>query len=118
MDSKGYLKKADFGSFWNDVFKIWSDFSENLSTAPENILSQPLWYNENIEIDKAPIFLKKLSCCDIFYVNDIIDSAGNIMNFDLMKNCYNLEIDTLTYNSLISSIPRDWKRIIKNYGKN
>ena len=54
---------------------------------------------------------------EIFYINDIIDDAGNILSYQRFVHHYNLNINILTYNSLVSSIPRGWKRLIKNYGR-
>ena len=39
------------------------------------------------------------------------------MSYQHFIHHYNLNINILTYNSLVSSIPRGWKRLIKDYGK-
>ena len=109
--------KIQFGHFWTNVIHIWADLQENFTAAPETILSQPLWYNELIKINRRPYFYKNLCENGIFYINDIIDDAGNILSYQHFIHHYNLNINILTYNSLVSSIPRGWKRLIKDYGK-
>jgi len=41
-----------FNTFSKNVIATWSSIRENPSTAPDHLLSQPLWYNEKIKVDK------------------------------------------------------------------
>ena len=39
-----------YNSFWRDVILHYASIRDNPSTAPEEILSQPLWLNSEIKI--------------------------------------------------------------------
>jgi hypothetical protein len=48
-----------FNSFWRYVILHYASIRDNPSTAPEEILSQPLWLNSEIEIRGKPVFGQK-----------------------------------------------------------
>ena len=83
----------------------------------KSILSQPLWFNSSIKIDGNPIFYQNLCNRDIFFINDLIDETGIFMNYHVFTRKYDLNISYISYAGILSSIPRDWKIIIKDYGK-
>ena len=110
-------KRTNFGKFWEEVVEIWRKLQEPFTTAPESILSQPLWFNSSIKIDGNPIFYQNWCNRDIFFINDLIDETGIFMNYHVFTRKYDLNISYISYAGILSSIPRDWKRIIKDYGK-
>ena len=59
-------KRTKFGKFWDEVVEIWGDLQEPFTTAPESILSQPLWFNSSIKIDGNSIVYQKWCDRDIF----------------------------------------------------
>ena len=110
-------ERTNFGKFWYEVVEIWGNLQEPFTTAPESILSQPLWFNSSIKIDGHPIFYQNWCNQDIFFINDLIDETGIFMNYHVFTRKYYLNISYISYAGILSSIPRDWKRIIKDYGK-
>ena len=50
------LKKTQFLKFYQNVFQFWSTCFRAASTVPSIILSEFLWFNQNIKVDNRPIF--------------------------------------------------------------
>ena len=104
-----FHKKIQFGHFWTNVIHIWADLHENFTAAPKTILSQPLWYNEFIKINGIPYFFYK-KYMRKSNISDIIDDAGNILSYQHFIHHYNININILTYNSLVRE-EKTYKRI-------
>ena len=84
---------------------IWAELEVSSTTTPENILSQTLWFNEFIKINHKTIFIKNLSDIGIYYINDIVDQNGHILNYERFTNAYGFAlIDFMSYNSLIRRV--------------
>lgn len=45
-------------SYWKDVFLNWSSIQKEIITALSDILSLPLWFNQNICINSKFVFMK------------------------------------------------------------
>ena len=74
------VKRYNFGKFWKEIISIWGNLYELSLAAPENVLSQPLWFNKEIKVNRQTIFFKNLCNEGIFHVNDVVDEQGNIMS--------------------------------------
>ena len=59
-------------------------------STPEDILSEPLYYNNNIKINNQIFFYKELCKRDLFFINDLIDDNGSILPFHVIKAKFNL----------------------------
>ena len=64
-----YMKKEGlkaisnkFNSFWSNLFCIWADIQQNEgdNATPDQVLSQPLWYNNEIKIAGIYIYLRRI----------------------------------------------------------
>ena len=83
---------------------------------PSCILNQVLWFNKFIQINRKPVFYKKLSLNNINFVMQLVDRNRVFKNWDTLKREYDLQnnlyfqIDAM---QLISAIPSNWKNIIK-----
>ena len=105
-------------SFWKNVRDIWADLQDNPTTTPEEILSQPIWKNNHIKINRKPIFYKRWCKNGIFYLNDIIKNDGNFLTVEELNENFNMNVNFLDYLSIQNAIPREWRRSLLTYGKN
>ena len=88
LHKEGLLKLSNkMNRFWKCVFKSWSQLDSKEVLTPEDILSEPLYYNNNIKINNNIFFYKELCKKCIFFINDLIDDNGSyIINITLRSN--------------------------------
>ena len=85
-----------------------------MNEIPFCILSQYLWYNANIQIDKTSIHFSRFSEKNINYVSQLFNNNGSIKKWHKFKREYNLHQNSyFQWVQLIDSIPEKWKFIIK-----
>ena len=99
--------------FWKDVHTAWITL---VNTQNDNILSEPIFFNNNIKINNKPVYFKDWHMCGIKYVNDLIKEDGNLYTWEEFKDIYNTTDNPFRYYSLIHSIPKNWKKRIKETG--
>ena len=119
--TKGAMTKlsSKFNTFWKDVVKVWATLRNDPPTAPEEeILSQPLWYNDKIKIDKHTIFYPHWIREGIFFIRDLL-KQGNFLSFIEFKEKFNIKTNFLEYYGVVQAIPQEWKQFIpEQFGKN
>ena len=83
-----------FPSFYKEIFLYWKKYLTRKPEIPSCILSQYLWYNENIQVDKNSIYLIRFSEKNIMFLNffDQMASLKNGMNLRLNMNCMKILI--------------------------
>ena len=102
---KGQLNKCD--PFWIDVFQALIDFRH---TVKENVLTTPVWYNENILVDNQTQCILALSQKGIYIIDDFLNDRLEILNFEDFINRYQIRIPFTTFYSLTQQI----KQILRN----
>lgn len=103
-----------FNNFWQSVMQAWSEIMQHPTTAPSEILRQPLWHNNEILINKQRVCKSHWIKKGIFFINDLINDDGNFLSLENFQDKFNVHTNFLTYNGLISAIPKHWKELIKN----
>ena len=113
LDSKNPSFRQLLNSFWNDVYKGWVILTDNeAKTSPPH--KQPLYFNDEIKIDKKTFFNRDWFQKGIKYINDLLDTDGNIFQWNEFMTNYNLDNNgAFKYYGLIHAIPRNWKTRIK-----
>ncbi|XP_063408202.1 uncharacterized protein LOC134691566 [Mytilus trossulus] len=104
--------KKEFNPFWQNVISSYASLCEPLTTAPSDILSQPLFLNENIMIDGKTAFYKRWIQNNVFFINDLIQENGEFYNYDGFIRNYNIKTTFLEFYGLILALPKEWKNII------
>ena len=103
-----------FPSFYKEIFLYWKKYLTRKPEIPSCILSQYLWYNENIQVDKNSIYLVRFSEKNINYVSQLFRPDGSIKKWHELKTEHELhESSYFQWLQLISAIPEGWKFIIK-----
>ena len=67
QEKKG-KKTNKFNSFWRDVILPYASIRDNPSTAPEEILSQPLWLNSEIKIGGKAVLYQYWAKANAFFL--------------------------------------------------
>ena len=98
------------------VLSSWSAITYEKQISPRQFMHTPVWANSSIIRAGAPLF-------DMDLINSNIMSLADIYKKDCQRfktpqelwEEYGEQIDTMTYNSLKSAIPREWKPRINEY---
>jgi hypothetical protein len=59
---------AKFNTFWKNVINVWASVKDDSSTAPGEILSQPIWHNGRIRVGGQPVFFSHWAKSGIFFL--------------------------------------------------
>ena len=100
--------------FWKDVYHSWIKLT-NLNLSPVNIepLSQPIFHNTDIKINKKTIFYQDWYINGALYVNDLVNELGDFYKWEEFEQKYNIQNQAFKYYSVIHAIPMNWKKRIK-----
>ena len=99
--------------FYKQIIHHWQ---ETVSTTPHSkteILSQILWNNKFITIDKKMVYLPQWHQAGIKKISDFFEEHENcFLSFLALLNKYTLTCNFLQYYGLISAIPCSWKKLL------
>jgi hypothetical protein len=89
-------------------------YCDNPPTAPEDILSQPLWLNSEIKIGGKPVLYQHWANADVFFINDLLKNEGGFLSLEQFPNKYGIISNFLEYlyNGLLKAIPMKFKEVI------
>ena len=101
--------------FWIDVVKAWSLINYRIPETQDEIVSQILWLNTSIQINKKVVYYPNMVNKGILYIKDLMSDYG-LMDFNSFKIKYpEVGINFMEYYGLIDAIPRAWKLLLLNY---
>ncbi len=100
--------------FWQDVVKSWIKLNHSSPKTKQDVIAQPICYNSFIKINNNVIVNLAWYNKGIKQIKDIVNSNGNLLSLLELKEKYDLNINFLEYLSVISSIPKTWKTMMKN----
>jgi hypothetical protein len=63
---------------------IWGIFK----TPSEEILSQPLWLNSEIEIGGKPVLYQRWAKVVVFFINDLLKNEGGFLSLEQFQDKY------------------------------
>ena len=104
-----FLKQLN--PFWQHVFQAWS--YTNMQEEDIAFQKECIFYNKDIKINNKTIFFQEWYIKGITHINDLIDEQGNLYSWELFSEKFNIQNQSFRYLSLLHSIPRNWKKRIK-----
>ena len=108
------LKKHCKTKFHKQMIEEWIKLNTSVPKTGEEMLNQFIIYNQYIKIGKEIIPSRYFDPMDCnIQLNDILDVNGNMFSKNILNTKLKKQLSTIQYNSLITSIPRKWKKIIK-----
>ena len=84
--------------------------------SPWSVRRETLIYNKDIIIGNqyaAGIFIRWFHA-GLRQLHNLFDDRGHLRSIAFLEQNFSLKIDILSYNSIVSAIPHEWKQTIKN----
>ena len=94
--------------FWRDVLKSWCTFNYWYE---HNLDNQQLWFNSRIRVALKPVFWKIPYQQGLIYIHQLFLN-GKLKSAHELK--MEFQLSQMQYNSLMSSIPTEWKEHFSN----
>ena len=109
--SEKHLKKCK-SPFYKQILSYWYSIHTSAPKTAKQVFEQTLWYNSFILINLMPAFFKNWWNKGIIYVHQILNSNGTSKTKIELENKYEISIDDMDYNSLLHSIPKEWRKLL------
>ena len=94
--------------FWKDTFRAYKVLFKTVTpNTISELLAQPVFFNDAIEINNRPIAQKKMIRNGIYCIRNFVKADGSFLSWTEFNAKYKLNIDFLSYNG--------WKSAIKAY---
>lgn len=100
--------------FWKNIILVWSNVSQEPDSI-ENILDQPIWYNNLIKAGNESLYNKKMMNSNILYIRDIFNTITGEKKPETFFKNIDPRLNFMNYRSLFRAIPSVWKESILEY---
>ena len=85
-------------SFWKDYLDAFRSFAHNIhSSSFDEFITEPIFYNPYILIDKKPFYNSK-------WYTDVFNKNGKILTLKDIQDNFDIELSFVTYYGIIRSI--------------
>ena len=103
-----------FPKFYKNILFQWSSSLSAFSELPSCIMSNFLWFNKHILIEKKSIFFRYFSDKGLNFVYQLFDNNGSVKSWSSIKEEFDFNnISNFKWQQLIYAILSLWKKIIK-----
>ena len=106
--------------FHKQVLESWTEIYSSKPSNTREILNEYILYNKHIIIAKKTLSIDRFpnTFGNNVKIIDILDDNGDILKRSLLNERLSSNISQMTYNSLLSAIPKEWKRKLKEKSVN
>ena len=112
-DHKRLKLDENLPSFYKQIILHWQ-ISLKTSLNKRDILSQTIWNNKYITVNKSSLFYPNWFQAGIKLISDNFDGQENrFSSYNSFCNKFRVKCNFLQYYSLLSCIRNDWKILIK-----
>ena len=107
-------KQTLYGNpFWRNVFSSWSKFTMAHSPeTAEEILTNSLWHNDKIKVDKKCIYFKHWESAGVNYIHKLVDDAGHFLSFNDFRNKFHIKTNFLEHGGVVRAIKSAFPNIL------
>ena len=111
-----FLLKCNFDSvkldknlplFYRELLDYFQELTNNSQYITNDLI---LWNNKNITVDKKSLFWKSWFDRGIYFIGDLLNSAGKFLTLDEFQKKFDFKVSYLNYFQLIAAIPQELKR--------
>jgi hypothetical protein len=102
--------------FYNSLFETWAKLHNRPPTTGEQVLRETIWNNSYIRADNKTFYYKNWVQKGITFIKDLINQRGQIMDKQEFLAHTGIKLRPLQYESAISAIPKQWKKLVKEGG--
>ena len=113
FDINWFCKRTDIDSFYKEVITAW--YFLQRSTPTKSLSHQYIYYNKELIFQKQPFYWKTLLQAGILKVHDLYDNEGNVLKFEILRNCGVL--DFVKWYNMMSVIQKQKLKICKTQTK-
>ena len=99
-------------AFYKQIIFYWQDIATATPKDKNEVLSQPIWNNRFLTVNKKMVFFPHWYQAGIKQISDLFDSCeGHFLPFNSFCNKFNVKCNFLQYYRILSSIPQNWKKV-------
>ena len=99
--------------FYKQIIHYWQDIAAATPINKTEVLSEMIWNNRFITVNGKVIRFPLWFRAGIKQISDLWDSGENrFLSFHSFRNKYKVKCNFLQYYSLLSSIPKSWKKLL------
>ena len=110
-----YLPLDNLPPFYHTSLKYWQEYNHDKFSENSDIQNKIIWnHNSRILIGGKPIFYKPLFQAQILSIKHLLSENNTFLSFDELKQKVNINIPFTLYYGLITSIPTEWKKLLRN----
>ena len=103
-----------FPKFYKNILFQWSSSLSAFFELPSRIMSNFLWFNKDILIEKKSIFFRYFSDKGFNFVYQLFNNNGSVESWSIIKEKFDFNnISNFIWQQIIHVIPPFWKKIIK-----
>ena len=107
------LKVKQLPVFYEELVKYWEEISCFQPNCPDLILSESIWFNRFVSVEKKTIMFKDFSKIGINKIGDLYENDGKLIHFDKLSQLGLLSELYFRWMQLIDSLPVKWKALIR-----
>ena len=109
-----HLSLENLPPFYLTLLKYWQEYNLDKFSDNSDIQNKIIWNNSRILIGGKPIFYKPLFQAQIISIKHLLNENNTFLTFDELKQKVNINIPFTLYYGLITSIPTEWKKLLRN----
>ena len=109
-----YLSLDNLPPFYRTLLKYWQEYNHDKFSENSDIQNIIIWNNSRILIGGKPIFYKPLFQAQIISNKHLLNKNNTFLSFDELKQKANINIPLTLYYGLITSIPTEWRKLLRN----
>jgi len=98
--------------FYKQILAYWYELASCPPETGDKMIIKIIWNNKRILVGKYPIFWENWMHSGIQTIGDLLSERAIFMTFHELNNKYETEFNTMQYNSLRASIPKDYIKAI------
>ena len=100
--------------YYHTLLKYWQEYNHDKFSKNIDIPNKIIWINSRILIGGKPTFYKPLFQAQVISIKHLLNENNTFLSFDELKQKVNINIPFTLYYGLITSIPTEWKKILRN----
>ena len=109
-----FVVPSQISLFYRKILECWKSIKYKQTESNDNILSQYIWYNDQIKVDNTPLYSKYLNELGISQIGHLVKLDGKLKNYNELQMDYNIDQNMfMFYSGLLKSIPKKWKDQLK-----
>ena len=116
-DLKYLCTNEHLPKFYGDVSIHWQELNCTTPKDKEDFLNQIIWNNRFIRINNSSVYYRIWNQVGICKLACIVNDTGNsFLSFKVLVQKFKIKCNFLHYLSLLSAIPDQWKKSLKETG--